>query len=176
MEFAGVGSMSICIGIIVWYSHIYINMHIYYALLTSCLGITVCSGDADAVVPVTGTRYSIDALNLTTLVSWYPWYDHKQVHNQNIPPLQNAMLEPKVCRYFTHFLTLASLWYMIQVGEWSQVYKGLTFVTVGAGHEVPLHCPRQALILDISYWIGLCLPVNRTAFKIEHRLMDLQLA
>ncbi|XP_054814621.1 serine carboxypeptidase-like 27 isoform X6 [Prosopis cineraria] len=36
----------------------------------------------------------------------------------------------------------------IQVGGWSQVYEGLTLVTVtGAGHEVPLHRPRQAFIL-----------------------------
>ncbi|THU54704.1 hypothetical protein C4D60_Mb10t27950 [Musa balbisiana] len=70
------------------------------------------SGDTDAVVPLTATRYSIDALRLRTLEKWYPWYDHGKV------------------------------------GGWSQIYKGLTFVTVtGAGHEVPLHRPRQALIL-----------------------------
>ena len=39
-----------------------------------------------------------------------------------------------------------------QVGGWSQVYKGLSFVTVtGAGHEVPLHRPRQAFILFRSF-------------------------
>lgn len=37
------------------------------------------SGDTDAVVPVTATRYSIDALKLPTLVNWYPWYDHGKV-------------------------------------------------------------------------------------------------
>ncbi|KAG0500817.1 hypothetical protein HPP92_000889, partial [Vanilla planifolia] len=32
------------------------------------------------------------------------------------------------------------------VGGWSQVYEGLTLVTVrGAGHEVPLHRPQEAL-------------------------------
>ena len=36
----------------------------------------------------------------------------------------------------------------VQVGGWSQVYKGLTYVTVrGAGHEVPLTQPRLALLL-----------------------------
>lgn len=36
----------------------------------------------------------------------------------------------------------------LQVGGWSQVYEGLTLVTVrGAGHEVPLHRPRQGLKL-----------------------------
>uniref|UniRef100_J3LF33 Carboxypeptidase n=2 Tax=Oryza brachyantha TaxID=4533 RepID=J3LF33_ORYBR len=35
-----------------------------------------------------------------------------------------------------------------QVGGWTIIYEGLTFVTIrGAGHEVPLHAPRQALSL-----------------------------
>ncbi|KAF8403028.1 hypothetical protein HHK36_011123 [Tetracentron sinense] len=74
------------------------------------------SGDTDAVVPLTATRYSINALKLPTITNWYPWYDNGKV------------------------------------GGWSQVYKGLTFVTVtGAGHEAPRHCPRQALILFRSF-------------------------
>ncbi|TVU18521.1 hypothetical protein EJB05_34625 [Eragrostis curvula] len=81
------------------------------------------SGDTDAVVPLTSTRYSIDALGLPTMASWYPWYDNKQV------------------------------------GGWSQVYKGLTLVTVrGAGHEVPLHRPRQALILFQHFLQGKSMP------------------
>jgi len=43
-----------------------------------------CSGDTDAVVPVTATRYSIDALKLPTLVNWYPWYDHGKVSYKTI--------------------------------------------------------------------------------------------
>ncbi|XP_010264739.1 PREDICTED: serine carboxypeptidase-like 27 [Nelumbo nucifera] len=85
---------------------------IYEELIAAGLRIWVFSGDTDAVVPLTATRYSIDALKLPTVMNWYPWYDHGKV------------------------------------GGWSQVYKGLTFVTVrGAGHEVPLHRPRQVLIL-----------------------------
>lgn len=85
---------------------------IYQELIAAGLRIWVYSGDTDAVVPVTATRYSIDALKLPTVASWYPWYDHGKV------------------------------------GGWSQVYKGLTFVTVtGAGHEVPLHRPRLSLKL-----------------------------
>ncbi|KAF7090427.1 hypothetical protein CFC21_093179 [Triticum aestivum] len=85
---------------------------IYHELIAAGIKIWVFSGDTDAVVPVTATRYSISALKLPTLMNWYPWYDHGKV------------------------------------GGWSQVYKGLTLVTVaGAGHEVPLHRPRQALIL-----------------------------
>ncbi|RDX71295.1 Serine carboxypeptidase-like 27 [Mucuna pruriens] len=89
---------------------------IYQELINASLQIWVYSGDTDAVVPVTATRYSIDALKLPTIINWYPWYDNGKV------------------------------------GGWSQVYKGLTLVTVrGAGHEVPLHRPRQAFILFRSF-------------------------
>lgn len=37
------------------------------------------SGDTDAVLPVTSTRYSIDALKLPTVSPWRPWYDDGQV-------------------------------------------------------------------------------------------------
>lgn len=58
-------------------------------------------------------------------------------------------------RHSIHALQLQSIkqwypWYYDNgsVGGWSQIYKGLTFVTVrGAGHEVPLHRPHQAYIL-----------------------------
>ncbi|KAI3458991.1 hypothetical protein Pfo_015654 [Paulownia fortunei] len=89
---------------------------IYQELIAAGLRIWVFSGDTDSVVPVTATRYSIDALKLPTVTKWYPWYDNRKV------------------------------------GGWSQVYKGLTLVTVtGAGHEVPLHRPRQAFILFRSF-------------------------
>nr|CAD1839814.1 unnamed protein product [Ananas comosus var. bracteatus] len=89
---------------------------IYRELIAAGLRVWVFSGDTDSVVPLTATRYSLDALNLSTLISWYPWYDNGNV------------------------------------GGWSQVYKGLTYVTVlGAGHEVPLHRPRQALILFMHF-------------------------
>ncbi|KAK1323066.1 hypothetical protein QJS10_CPA02g01370 [Acorus calamus] len=46
-----------------------------------------------------------------------------------------------------------------QVGGWTQVYKGLTFVSVrGAGHEVPLHQPRLARILFKSFLKGKPMP------------------
>lgn len=46
-----------------------------------------------------------------------------------------------------------------QVGGWTQVYKGLTLVTVrGAGHEVPLHRPKQALVLFKSFLSGSPMP------------------
>ncbi|CAK9317051.1 unnamed protein product [Citrullus colocynthis] len=89
---------------------------IYQELIGAGIRIWVFSGDTDSVVPVTATRYSIDALKLPTISNWYPWYDHGKV------------------------------------GGWCQIYKGLTFVTVaGAGHEVPLHRPREAFILFRSF-------------------------
>ncbi|CAM0945120.1 unnamed protein product [Alopecurus aequalis] len=44
-------------------------------------------------------------------------------------------------------------WYdHLQVGGWTITYEGLTFVTIrGAGHEVPLHTPRQALSLFSNF-------------------------
>ncbi|CAN6351525.1 unnamed protein product [Urochloa humidicola] len=100
---------------------------IYKHLIAAGLRIWVYSGDTDSVVPLIATRYSIDALGLPTIVSWYPWYDKKQV------------------------------------GGWSQVYKGLTLVTVrGAGHEVPLHRPRQALKLFRQFLHGKPMPKNGT--------------
>ncbi|CAN6347412.1 unnamed protein product [Urochloa humidicola] len=100
---------------------------IYKELIAAGLRIWVYSGDTDSVVPLTATRYSIGALGLPTVISWYPWYDKKQV------------------------------------GGWSQVYKGLTLVTVrGAGHEVPLHRPRQALKLFQHFLHGTPMPENGT--------------
>ncbi|KAJ1265880.1 hypothetical protein BS78_08G107300 [Paspalum vaginatum] len=100
---------------------------IYKELIAAGLRIWVFSGDTDQVIPLTSTRYSIDALGLPTTTSWYPWYDNKQV------------------------------------GGWSQVYNGLTLVTVrGAGHEVPLHRPRQAFILFEHFLQGKPMPKNGT--------------
>ncbi|CAM0957275.1 unnamed protein product [Alopecurus aequalis] len=101
---------------------------IYKELIGAGLRIWVFSGDTDAVVPLTATRYSIGALGLPTTISWYPWYDDVQ-----------------------------------EVGGWSQVYKGLTLVTVrGAGHEVPLHRPRQALIMFQHFLQGRPMPGQTT--------------
>ncbi|KAK9168904.1 hypothetical protein Syun_001044 [Stephania yunnanensis] len=96
---------------------------IYQELIAAGLRIWVFSGDTDSVVPVTGTRYSIDALKRPTVTNWYPWYDNGKV------------------------------------GGWSQVYEGLTLVTVtGAGHEVPLHRPREAFILFRSFLLNKPMP------------------
>ncbi|PON70422.1 Serine carboxypeptidase-like [Parasponia andersonii] len=98
-------------------------LDIYHELIHSGLRIWVFSGDTDAVIPITSTRYSIDALKLPTIGPWRAWYDDGEV------------------------------------GGWTQEYAGLTFVSVrGAGHEVPLHRPKQALTLIKSFLSGLSMP------------------
>uniref|UniRef100_A0A452YS86 Carboxypeptidase n=1 Tax=Aegilops tauschii subsp. strangulata TaxID=200361 RepID=A0A452YS86_AEGTS len=76
------------------------------------LRIWIFSGDTDARIPTTSTRYTLKKLGLPIKEDWSPWFSHKQV------------------------------------GGWSVVYDGLTFVTVrGAGHMVPTSLPEQALEL-----------------------------
>ncbi|KAK6944321.1 Peptidase S10, serine carboxypeptidase [Dillenia turbinata] len=98
-------------------------LDIYSELIKSGLRIWIFSGDTDAVIPVTSTRYSVDALKLHTISPWHAWYDDGQV------------------------------------GGWTQEYEGLTFASVrGAGHEVPLHRPKQSLTLVKSFLAGKSLP------------------
>ncbi|KAK9274582.1 hypothetical protein L1049_021831 [Liquidambar formosana] len=98
-------------------------LDIYRELIHSRLRIWIFSGDTDSIIPVTSTRYSIDALGLPTVGRWHAWYEDGQV------------------------------------GGWTQEYAGLTFVTVrGAGHEVPLHRPKQALTLIKAFLSGLSMP------------------
>ncbi|KAK0592663.1 hypothetical protein LWI29_023104 [Acer saccharum] len=88
---------------------------IFKELIAAGIRIWVYSGDTDAILPLTATRYSIGALKLKTDIEWYAWIDRSN----------NA-----------------------KVGGWTQVYKGLTYVTVrGAGHEVPMTQPRLAFLL-----------------------------
>lgn len=51
--------------------------HSTFAILTS--NYYCGSGDTDAVIPVTSTRYSIDALKLPSVKPWRAWYDDGQV-------------------------------------------------------------------------------------------------
>lgn len=37
------------------------------------------SGDTDGVLPITSTRYSVDALKLPVIGPWRAWYDDGQV-------------------------------------------------------------------------------------------------
>nr|VDC73448.1 unnamed protein product [Brassica rapa] len=55
--------------------------------------------------------------------------------------------------------SLARLGLSTKVGGWTEVYEGLTFVTVrGAGHEVPLFKPRAAFELFKYFLTGKPLP------------------
>ncbi|PRQ46074.1 putative carboxypeptidase D [Rosa chinensis] len=54
-------------------------LDVYRELIISGLRIWMFSGDTDAVIPVTSTRYSIDSLKLPTVKPWRPWYDDGQV-------------------------------------------------------------------------------------------------
>lgn len=54
-------------------------LDVYRELLHSGIRIWVFSGDADAVIPVTSTRYSIDALKLRPVGPWRAWYEDGQV-------------------------------------------------------------------------------------------------
>ncbi|KAH0894872.1 hypothetical protein HID58_057301 [Brassica napus] len=111
-------------------------LNIYHELIAAGLRIWVFSGDADAVVPVTATRYSIDALNLRPLSPYGPWYIDGQV------------------------------------GGWTQQYAGLNFVTVrGAGHEVPLHRPKEALALFKAFISGT--PLSTPESNISKDMSDL---
>lgn len=56
----------------------------------------VHSGDTDAVVPVTATRYSIDALKLPTVVNWYPWYDNGKVSTRTVRPIKQILERNKI--------------------------------------------------------------------------------
>jgi serine carboxypeptidase-like clade II len=46
-----------------------------------CFTIHLChaSGNTDAVIPVTSTRYTINALKLPTVSPWRAWYDDGEV-------------------------------------------------------------------------------------------------
>ncbi|KAJ4899060.1 Serine carboxypeptidase-like 29 [Raphanus sativus] len=107
-------------------------LNIYHELIAAGLRIWVFSGDADAVVPVTSTRYSIDALKLRPVSPYGPWYIDGQV------------------------------------GGWTQEYDGLNFVTMrGAGHEVPLHRPKEALALFKAFISGTSLPTLENSTSRE---------
>ncbi|GKD01483.1 serine carboxypeptidase 24-like protein [Tanacetum coccineum] len=51
----------------------------YKKLIAADYRIWIFSGDTDANLPVTATRYSLSHLNLTVKTRWYPWYSNGQV-------------------------------------------------------------------------------------------------
>lgn len=92
-------------------------------LVEAGLRIWIFSGDTDARIPTTSTRYTLKKLGLPIKEDWSPWFHRKQV------------------------------------GGWTVVYDGLTFVTVrGAGHMVPSTQPQQALELFKHFLANTNLP------------------
>ncbi|KAJ0987358.1 hypothetical protein J5N97_005714 [Dioscorea zingiberensis] len=47
--------------------------------INSKLRVWIYSGDVDAVVPVTATQYSLEALGLPIATKWSPWYQNQEV-------------------------------------------------------------------------------------------------
>nr|GEZ36280.1 serine carboxypeptidase 24-like [Tanacetum cinerariifolium] len=60
----------------------------YKKLIAAGYRIWIFSGDTDANLPVTATRYSLSHLNLTVKTRWYPWYSNGQVAGHEVPLLQ----------------------------------------------------------------------------------------
>ncbi|KAK8695285.1 hypothetical protein V6N13_000451 [Hibiscus sabdariffa] len=54
-------------------------LDVYEELIHEGLRIWIFSGDTDAAIPITSTRYTIDALKLPTVSPWRAWYDDGQV-------------------------------------------------------------------------------------------------
>ncbi|KAF3322308.1 serine carboxypeptidase-like 35 [Carex littledalei] len=107
-------------------------------LMNAGLRIWVYSGDTDGRVPVTSTRYSINAMKLKPREKrgkardwggWRAWY------------------------------------YKEQVAGWVVEYEeGLTLVTVrGAGHQVPAFAPDRSLSLVLHFLAGQPLPSGRSS-------------
>nr|XP_043625814.1 serine carboxypeptidase-like 40 [Erigeron canadensis] len=46
-------------------------------LMENNLRVWIFSGDADAIIPVTSTKYSINSMSLPIKTPWHPWLDHQ---------------------------------------------------------------------------------------------------
>lgn len=118
----------------------------------------------------------------TILVSkrWPCWEENMENWKKNLPssPKLNEGWYHRTSINLTDLITISHIRIFIfcsamtQVGGWSQIYKGLTFVSVtGAGHEVPLHRPRQAFILFRSFLANKPMPSWRTSTFISSSLL-----
>jgi serine carboxypeptidase-like clade II len=96
------------------------------------------SGDTDGRVPVTSTRYSINAMGLR--------------------PRQTKSDEAE------DWGAWRAWYYKQQVAGWAVSYEqGLTLVTVrGAGHQVPLFAPKRSLAMLYHFLRGQALPASRS--------------
>eukprot|EP00253_Pinus_taeda_P034808 PITA_34808 len=67
------------INLTLWTDSAFSVLPIYKELIAAGLRIWVYSGDVDSVLPVTGTKLSINQLTLPITIPWYPWYVDNQV-------------------------------------------------------------------------------------------------
>eukprot|EP00249_Psilotum_nudum_P004020 c17541_g2_i1 orf=316-1773(-) len=71
---------SICSNVLEdWKDTPFSMLPVYKKLIDAGLRIWVYSGDTDGRVPVTATRYSLNALQLSIKAAWRPWFHHHQV-------------------------------------------------------------------------------------------------
>lgn len=62
-----------------WQDSEFSMIPVYKELISAGLKIWLFSGDVDAVVPITGTRYGVQHMNLTETEKWFSWYLDGQV-------------------------------------------------------------------------------------------------
>ncbi|KAM7499161.1 hypothetical protein LguiA_023575 [Lonicera macranthoides] len=74
-------SWTVCIDVIRggWTDSPSSMLPIFNELIAAGLRMWMFSGDTDAVLPLTATRFSIKALKLRTVANWHAWYDNQQV-------------------------------------------------------------------------------------------------
>ena len=108
---------------------------------------TFCSGDTDGRVPVTSTRYSINAMGLRP--------------RQRAANRTAAAADVSTERWGGW----RAWYYRQQVAGWAVEYEeGLTLVTVrGAGHQVPLFAPARSLAMLYHFLRGQALPAERSS-------------
>ncbi|TVU15136.1 hypothetical protein EJB05_38641 [Eragrostis curvula] len=116
-------------------------------LMGAGLRVWVYSGDTDGRVPVTSTRYSINAMGLR-------------------PRERKARRSAKAAADEAGDWGAWRAWYYKQqVAGWAVEYEqGLTLVTVrGAGHQVPLFAPERSLAMLYHFLRGQALPASRSS-------------
>ncbi|CAL5068999.1 unnamed protein product [Urochloa decumbens] len=117
-------------------------------LMAAGLRVWVYSGDTDGRVPVTSTRYSINAMGLR------PRETTRRA--ANVSAATGAAPD--------WWGGWRAWYYRQQVAGWAVEYEeGLTLVTVrGAGHQVPLFAPARSLAMLYHFLRGQALPAARS--------------
>ncbi|CAO2043076.1 unnamed protein product [Urochloa humidicola] len=117
-------------------------------LMAAGLRVWVYSGDTDGRVPVTSTRYSINAMGL-------------RPREARTAANRSASAAGAVPDWWGGW---RAWYYRQQVAGWAVEYEeGLTLVTVrGAGHQVPLFAPGRSLAMLYHFLRGQALPAARS--------------